>query len=72
MKRTARGFAIYAEVKDSHGCVVRVQESSQMAARSVGYSATSPDGDRDAAVPHLTKAQAKRVIAALTKFAEGP
>ena len=81
MKRTNRGFAIYGQVKDTRGCVVRIQASSASTpdavwifcddvngvyTRPLGSEIPSPDP-----APHLTRAQAKRVIRALQRFVDG-
>lgn len=80
MKRTSRGFNIFSEFKDSYGNTLIVQESS--AAGQVccwifvknrqgnDYEVNVGAGGRiDVPSAHLTKAQARRLIRALTKFA---
>lgn len=78
-KRTPRGFSIYGEYKDSRGQTVRVQESSSAMGPCVWIFCNAEDGS-DALIhlgkptarsPHLTKAQARRVAAALLRFANG-
>lgn len=73
MKRTARGFALYAEVKDDRGVITRIQRSSAIGARRCWVFVDDPGGvyaDGKPA-PHLSPAQARRVAAALLKFAGG-
>lgn len=79
MKRTPRGFSVYSEIKDSNGRTIRVQESSRADGPCVWIFCTDADG-ADAVMhvgkpmafsPHLTKAQARRVAAALLRFANG-
>ena len=79
MKRTPRGFAIYGEYKDSRGNRIRVQESSDASGAhcwifthdAEGRSAYIHNAEMHSAAPHLTKAQARRVAAALLRFANG-
>lgn len=77
-KVTARGFSVFDEFKDSKGNEIRVQMSS--AAEKCccwvfchgpdGKSAYTHMGELGSYSPHLTKAQAKRLIRGLTKFVE--
>ncbi len=68
MKHTGRGFRIYAEFKDSYGSDVRIQESSNAEGRYCWiFSHRANDQETDFP-PHLSITQAKRVVAALTKF----
>lgn len=78
-KRTPRGFTIYGEYKDSRNQTVRVQESSSAAGPHCWIFCNDQDGT-DAVIhlgrpmarsPHLTPAQARRVAAALLRFADG-
>jgi hypothetical protein len=74
IKRTERGFAVYASVKDSNGCEVRVQHSSADPLTFAYIFCTPPEWLRHTyknPSPHLTVAQAKRVIAGLQKFVDG-
>ncbi len=77
MKRTNRGFSIYTEFKDANGHDVRVQKSSWAEKDAVWIFCHKNDedcilhlGKRQAYSPHLTKAQARRVIKALQKFVD--
>lgn len=78
-KRTPRGFAIYGEYKDSTGQTVRIQESSSCAGPRVWIFCNDPDGNSavmhlgqpTSRCPQLTPAQARRVAAALLRFADG-
>lgn len=80
MKKTSRGFSIYGEYKDSRGNTLRVQKSSSAMEDAVwifvkdkdGQEAYEHLGEIHAVSPHLTKAQARRVAAALMKFANEP
>lgn len=75
VKRNSRGFREYLTMKDFYGAEVRVTESS-IATRSCvwifikGGGVVASGGYNDGAA-HLTKAQARRIIKALTKFIEG-
>lgn len=80
MRRTQRGFAIFGEFKDSHGNAVRVQESSAADGRMAWVFCHAPDGTEAthhvsghlvSISPHLTRAQARKLIAALTRFVDG-
>jgi hypothetical protein len=72
MKRTARGFAMYAEFKDFDGENVKVQRSSAMGRRLVYIfpAAKFHLGDIVCGA-HLTVPMAKRVIRALQMFIDG-
>ncbi len=83
MKRTNRGFAVYAKFKDSYGNAIRVQESSSAERRAVwvfchpidkatGEEKRNSDGALVDWSPHLTKTQAKRLVRALQKFIDEP
>lgn len=65
---TARGFAIYDEFLDDHGCVVRVQKSSAATASLVWiFCANRDDPEKDCS-PHLDVAGARRLRDALNTF----
>lgn len=77
-KRTSRGFRIYSDFRDSYGNRVRIQQSSAACMDAVWIFC---DGESDGkmlpgdtkpfkSAPHLTIAQAKRVIRALERFVE--
>lgn len=72
MKRTSRGFAIYADFKDEYGKNIRVQASSLATKRCVWIQneVTEHMGEH-LGNAHLTVAMAKRVIKALQKFVDG-
>lgn len=78
MKKTKRGFRVYAEFKDSKANTIRVQESSAACVDAVWIFATDMDGKSAhthlseplGVSPHLNRAQARRLITALTKFVE--
>lgn len=71
MKRTDRGFNIYAEFKDINGCNVRIQESSIATRKAVWIQneiqLCGPDKE-PIGNAHLSKTMAKRVIKALERF----
>lgn len=78
MKRTARGFAIYTEFKDTYGNTVTVQKSSAACYDRVWVFAKNKDGvdafehmgELHGVSPHLSKQQARWLAKALLKFAE--
>lgn len=69
MKRTARGFPIYSEFTDSYGSRIRVQKSSAALIDAVWIFCDKHDGTGEF-TPHLTVAQAKRMIRGLQKFVD--
>lgn len=79
MKKTARGFSVYGEYKDSRRNKIRIQQSSSATQEAVwifvenekGEEAYVHLGQMHAVSPHLTKAQARRVAKALLRFADG-
>ena len=80
MKRTARGFALYAQITDESGAVVRVQQSSEVGKRRVWLFADldgngrQPDhhlGRCNPSMPYLTPSQARIIAKALLRFADG-
>lgn len=84
MRRTARGFALYAQTKDSRGNTVRVQRSSEMGVRRCWLFARNAAGNDhelttavgfpngvDVVTPYLNPAQARRLAKALLVFADG-
>lgn len=72
MKRTSRGFKVYAQFKDFNGDDVRIQRSSSVGRRLVWIfpEITLHLGEYTSGA-HLTAEMAKRVIKALQKFIEG-
>ena len=69
---TPRGFAGYAQLEDTYGARVRVQESSSATRRAVwifaeGGAVGSADKPNDGSA-HLDEAQARQVRDALTAF----
>lgn len=78
MKRTARGFAIFGEVKDSRGATIRVQESSACGGpfayvfvkNEKGEEAYIHMGQLCAVSPHLTQAHARKLARLLLRFAD--
>lgn len=76
MKKTARGFGIFSEFKDSKGNTVRVQKSSAACVDAAWIFVTDPEGESavehmgalSGHAAHLTKAQARRLIRGLLKF----
>ncbi|WP_353707258.1 hypothetical protein ABRQ22_14725 [Cellulosimicrobium sp. ES-005] len=69
---TPRGFAGYAQLEDTYGARVRVQESSAASRRAVwifteGGAVASGDKPNDGSA-HLDEAQARQVRDALTAF----
>ena len=73
MKRTSRGFRIYTTLVDTYGNTVRIQESSAAFKRRC-WIFTSGEPSRDKGnppAPHLSPAQARRIAAALLRFADG-
>ena len=72
MKRTERGFALYAQFKDFDGEDVRVQRSSSMGRRLVYiFPAAKFHLGQIVCGAHLTVPMAKRIIRALQKFVDG-
>jgi len=72
MKRTQRGFAIYAEFRDANGDAVRVQRSSSFGRRLVWiFPALKIHLGEVISGAHLTVPMAKRVIKALQRFVDG-
>lgn len=80
MKKTSRGFPIFAEFTDSYHNTIRVQESSNaekhccwiFVTDAQGRSAFEHCGELTSPSAHLTKAQAKRLVRALNVFIEAP
>ena len=79
MKRTQRGFGIYAEFVDTYGQEVRVQQSSSAEADRVwifcnkdGKSGFEKSGEIHSYSPHLSRAQAIRLAKALLRFSRKP
>lgn len=75
VKRNSRGFREYLTMKDFYGAEVRVTKSS-IATRSCVWifikdGGAAAIGNPNDGAAHLTKAQARRIIKALTKFIEG-
>jgi len=72
LKRTQRGFAIYAEFKDEYGKNIRIQASSLATKRCVWIQneVTEHMGEH-LANAHLTVPMARRVIKALQAFVDG-
>lgn len=72
MRRTERGFAIYAEFKDEYGKNIRVQASSLATKRCVWIQneVTERMGGH-LGNAHLTVAMARRIIEALQAFVDG-
>lgn len=74
-RRTPRGFRVYAEFRDSYRNTIRVQQSSAGGMGHVWIFVKDGDGNEvvehlgkpTAVSPHLSRAQAKRLIAALQK-----
>ena len=72
MKRTSRGFAIYTEFKDEHGCNIRVQASSLATKRCVWIqNEVTEHMGQHLGNAHLTVAMAKKIIKALQEFVDG-
>jgi hypothetical protein len=72
MKRTERGFAMYAEFNDVDGQSVKVQRSSSVGRRLVYiFPATRIHLGEAISGAHLNVTMAKRVIKALQKFVDG-
>lgn len=68
MKRDERGWRVYAELRDAYGADVLVKQSSSAEGSHLwifvkGGGITNNDG-----ASHLTRAQAKRVRAAIDKW----
>ena len=76
MRTTSRGFKIFDEFKDSYGNTIKVQESSGASddycwifvKNDLGKDYKQHMGEISTPSPHLTKDQAKRLIAALNLF----
>ena len=72
MKRTDRGFAMYAEFRDANGETVKVQRSSAIGRRLVWiFPAAKIHLGEAISGAHLTVPMAKRVIKALQRFIDG-
>jgi hypothetical protein len=72
VKRTNRGFAIYAEFKDEYGKNIRVQASSLATRRCVWIqNEVTEHMGVHLGNAHLTVPMAKRVIKALQRFVDG-
>lgn len=63
---TPRGFTIYDQLTDTHGCRVRVQQSSSALSDCAWVFCEAADGSD--ASPHLNVEQARRVRDALSAF----
>ena len=79
MRRTQRGFAIYGQLTDDNGTIIRVQQSSIAGKRRVWIFAdldgngTMPphhNGKCQSCAAHLSPVQARRIANALLRFAE--
>lgn len=70
MKRDNRGFGIYTEFKDLYGNNVVVKQSSSAQHDACWIFCNDP-ADKNSPAPHLSRAQARRVAAALLRFAGG-
>lgn len=80
MKRTPRGFAVYASLTDARGQKVRVQRSSEIGAPKCWVFTHDREG-RDHTVhhmlgvvtasPYLNRKQARKLAQALLAFADG-
>lgn len=69
LSHTPRGFAVYAEFRDSYGNDVRVQKSSNAEMDAILiFTNKAGENHARAASPHLTVEQAKLVRDALTEF----
>ena len=70
LEYTQRGFAIYGRVEDSRGVVVRVQKSSAIGEPHAWIFVDDPNGvyTDGKPAPHLSREQAKAVVAALQLF----
>ena len=68
VRATPRGFKVYAELTDTYGSNVQVQESSSAEGPRVWIFADSGLQSGGNASPHLDVAQAKRVRDALGMF----
>jgi hypothetical protein len=62
---TPRGFAVYDQLTDTYGSVIRVQQSSAATEPCCWIFAAQSNGG---AAPHLNVEQAKRVRDALDAF----
>lgn len=78
LKRTPRGFAIYTELKDCYGHLVRIIHSSSAQKDAVWifcepdpHQPQAPGDTEERPRPHLTVPQAKRVVHALNRFIKG-
>jgi len=71
MKRTERGFAVYAEFKDLDGVNVRIQQSSLATKHAVWIQneivLCGPDKE-PIGNAHLDKRMARRIVKALQRF----
>lgn len=73
MRKTSRGFRIYSEFTDLYGTRIKVQESSLATKKAVWIFRSNPNDGQPVAGsdkpscmdPHLSVAQAKRLIRAL-------
>ena len=72
MKRTERGFAIYADFNDEYGKNIRIQASSLATKRCVWIqNEVTEYMGATFANAHLTVPMARRVIKALQQFIDG-
>jgi hypothetical protein len=74
VKRTERGFAIYADFKDLYHANICIQRSSLAGKRAVWIqNEVVPCGPDKEPIgnAHLSVAMAKRVIKALQRFVDG-
>lgn len=73
MKKTARGFNVYSEFRDTYGQKIAVVESSAATQHCVWIQTEARPSEPEAQnnFPHLNKVQARRVAKALLKFADG-
>jgi hypothetical protein len=76
-RKTARGFRIYSEFPDTYGTTVYVQQSSSVSPACWIYYGDPEYGKYDPCsgqkIPpalHLSPAQVRRLIRALTRFLE--
>lgn len=72
MRKTQRGFGIYSEFTDSYGSRIKIQESSSAEKKCCWIFCDNDPNVFKNPSPHLTVAQAKRVIAGLKKWIEAP
>lgn len=68
-QKTERGFVVYDEFKDRYDSTITIQESSIAFEPCVWIFAKNPNS-KDEPSPHLTPAQAERLIKALQQFVD--